>query len=206
MAAVAVAAVVVLVPLTAWASAESWWFLRSDAAPRPVSEPGVVREGTWDGVSWQLVAYPSTTDGLCFGITESGTDNGSLACTPFVGVARQAATKESPDMRITALMADGRSLPAHIAGPVVESATEVVIEFPDGERLSFPTFAAPEPLSRVRFYASPLPSGRPPLLPDQTDRNTPSWVAGVDASGRVVACLAPRTATNGISPLKDCPV
>jgi hypothetical protein len=197
----------VLVPLAALAAgaAKDWWFLRFGDAPAPAKTPVVVKEGHWDGHPWQLIAYPSTTDGLCFSVTpkqstESG-EGGAMSCGPFAGVARPSETKGSPDMTITFLSgAADRELPGYIAGPVIPQARTVEIRFTNGEVLRVPTFVGPEPLQHIRFYATQLPAG-------QTPRRFPaflSWIAGLDRDGNVVACLAPPTAKDGRSPLSDC--
>jgi hypothetical protein len=99
-----------------------------------------------------------------------------------------------------------KRLPAYIAGPVIDSATTVEIRFTDGHTVRTPAFAAPAPLSHIRFYAAPLPPSegmisrpRPgtPLFPL-------AWVAGLDSHGSIVACLAPSTAKDGISAPTDC--
>jgi len=64
-----------------------------------------------------------------------------------------------------------------------------------------PTFAGPEPLQHVRFYAAQLPAN---ITPSNATRVFPTWVAGLDAGGAVVACLTARTAKNGTSALSDC--
>lgn len=197
----AVAAVVaVLVPLTAVAAADGWWFFKFGATPKPVQAPVVVKHGVWEGTSWQLVAYPSTTDGLCFGMTEAEGDRGALGCAAIVGVPRTAETKGSPDMPITFLSADNGDggLPRYIVGPVIASAQEVVIAFENGQRLRVPASPAPPPLTQLRFYATPLPA-------DQTPASPPRWIAGLDRNGNVVACLNPTTAIEGISSPSDCP-
>jgi hypothetical protein len=187
----------VLVPLAALAAANDWWFLRGTGAPRPVHEPFVIRDGRWDGHGWQLVAYPSATDGLCLSMTPTGSSEGAaMSCGPFAGVGRTRETKATPDMRITFLSGGGSELlPAYITGPVIETATTVEIRLTDGSTLRAPTFAARAPLAHVRFYVlrDPDPTG-----------SAPQWVAGLDASGKIVACLVPKTATDGISPLSAC--
>lgn len=203
--ALAVAAVAVVLPLVAMAAANDWWFFAHGAAPTPTHAPIVVRSGTWNGHAWELVAYPSTTDGLCFGVTPKSTAattgrGAALACAPFVGVSRTHRTKQSPDMSITYLDAQGGPLPNHIVGPVIGRATSVRIRLRNGRTLHTRTFPAPTPLQHVRFFvltATPYAAPRPG--PDLIQ-----WIAGLDANGRVVACLAPATARNGISPLKAC--
>lgn len=198
----------VLVPLAALGAANDWWFLKFGGAPVPTTAPQVVKEGEWNGHPWQLIAYPSATHGLCISFTpkDSG-DNGqggALGCGPFVGVARTPESKASPDMTITVLAGDAtEQLPAHIVGAVIEEASAVEIRFVDGDVLRVPTYAGPEPLQHVRFYAAQLPTNFR-MTPGNVARVFPSWVAGLDASGDVVACVAPRTAKDGISSLSDC--
>ena len=202
--ALAVAAVAVA-PLVAVADSNNWWFFAHGAAPTPRHAPVVVRSGTWNGYGWELVAYPSTTDGLCFGVTPTSTavTNGrgaALACAPFVGVGRTHRTKQSPDMSITYLDAQGSPLPNHIVGPVIERAASVIIRLQNGRTLRTRTFPAPAPLQHVRFFVlNGTPSTAPRPGPDRI-----KWIAGLDADGRVVACLAPATAHDGISPLSAC--
>lgn len=204
---VAIAVGAVLVPLGAFGAANDWWFLGSGGTPVPVSAPIVVKEGEWSGHRWQLVAYPSNTDGLCFTIVppawKAHGSTAGMACAPFVGVARTAHTKVSPDMTITWLAALGnRSFPAYIAGPVVSSVDQVEIKFVNGDMLRTPTFAAPDPLNAVRFYAAQLPAAvARSFIPAHPLVQT---LAGLNAKGNVVACLAPQTAVDGISPLSDC--
>jgi hypothetical protein len=200
--------VVVLVPIVALASANDWWFLRSGGAPTPVHAPGVVKEGTWSGHPWQLIAYASSTDGLCFVVTPATSQlegrGAAMACAPFSGIPRTQATKPAHDMTITYLSGSASALlPAYIAGPVIEDAEDVEIHFSNGDVLRAPTFPAPESVGPVRFYATPLPAADTPESPGRNAVH-PIELAGLDESGNVVACLVPRTAVNGISPLSDC--
>ncbi len=185
----------VSVPLAAFGAANDWWFLKSGAAPVPATAPQVMKEGEWDGQPWQLIAYPSASHGLCFSITpkDSGAtgEGGAASC---VGA--------SPELTITALVGGGSAkLPAYIAGPVIAEASVVVVRLPDGTVVRVPTFAGREPLQHVRFYAAQLPAN---ITPSNVTRVFPTRVAGLDASGNVVACLAPRTEKDGISALSDC--
>ena len=199
-----------LVPLAALAASSDWWFFRF-AEPEPTQAPVVIKTGSWDGHAWELIAYPSTTDGLCFSVTPAGpTDNsvgGALACGPFEGIPRTPTTTAAPDMKITYLNGSRTTrLPAYIAGPVIDSASTVAIRLADGRTLTTPTFSARAPLDHIRFYATPLPtdarSGNESK--DETRPSSITWIAGQDANGRVVACLAPASAHDGISPLGDC--
>jgi hypothetical protein len=211
MVALAVAAAVII-PLAALADANDWWFFRTPGLPTPTSAPVVVKKGVWDGHPWQLVAYPSETDGLCFGMipgTGTGSSYGAaMGCTTLKGVARTAQTKPAAqDMTITYLSGSATSvLPAYIIGPTVENATTVAIRLSNGTTIRTPTFAGPSPLEHVRFYAVQLPSGphRSPTTKPPFQSLPLEWIAGLDQGGHVVACLAPDSTTNGISPLSDC--
>jgi len=193
------AAALVAIPFVALAASNDWWFFRFGGTPTPASAPVVVKEGEWQGHNWQLVAYPSTTDGLCFGIARpegGGTGGDALGCAAFVGVKRTPESKRSADMSITYLASGGSpTFPAYIVGPVIGTATVVEVRLGDGSSLQTETFAAPPSLAGIRFYAMQLPG---------QNQTRPDWVAGYDANGRIVACLAPLTAKDGISPLSDC--
>ncbi len=198
----------VLVPLGALGAANDWWFLRFGGSPVPTTAPQVVKEGEWDGHPWQLIAYPSATDGLCISMTPTDSANegevGALGCSMFVGVPRTPESKSPPDMAITVLAgAASEKLPAYIAGAVIKEASAVEIRFVDGNVLRAPTFAGSPPLQHIRFYAAQLPTNFE-MTPENVTRVFPKWVAALDASGNVVACLAPRTAKDGISSLSDC--
>lgn len=192
----------VLIPLAAIAASQGWWFLH-DGAPEAVSPVVIVKEGVWDGHPWQLVAYRSTTDGFCFGLTPK-TDvlgqGGSLACASLQGVPTTPETKPSAPLGITYLQSSGLSgamqFPLFVSGPVVERAAEVVLTFADGSVVRTPTFPAPSRLgAALRFYAVQLPdlASQPRLVK----------AAGVDAGGRVVACLVSSPPDDGV-PLTAC--
>jgi hypothetical protein len=211
MVAFAVAAAV-MIPLAALADANDWWFFRTTGSPTPTSAPVVVKTGAWDGHPWQLVAYPSKTDGLCVSMipgTGSGSSYGAaMGCATLKGVPRTAQTKPgAQDMAITYLSGLATSvLPAYIVGPVVEDAMTVAIRLSEGTTIRTPTFAGPSPLEHVRFYAVQLPSGphRSPTTKPPFRTLPLEWIAGLDQSGHEVACLAPASTTNGISPLSAC--
>jgi hypothetical protein len=192
----------VLIPLVAVGAVNDWWFFKNGYAPTPTRAPVVVKVGTWDGHRWELVAYRSTTDGLCFAVTATSSKTpgepgrgAAMGCAPFVGIARTKETKATPDMTITYMSRGGnKQFPAYIAGPVIEGASQVEIRFTDGQVLRVPTFAAPASLGRVHFYASPLPPRE----------FLPKWVAGLDNNNNVIACLVVGRAVNGFSPLSAC--
>lgn len=147
---------------------------------------------------------------LCFSITPAAEEKGkggAMACAPFGGVARTPRTKgnASDEMRISFVYGSGgEELPAYIAGPVTEEAASVVVRFPGRDVLRVATFPGPESLQHIRFYATQLPAG----IEMTPSRNPPGAfpisVAGLDASGNIVACLAPTTAREGASAVADC--
>jgi hypothetical protein len=189
------------VPLAALSAAKQRWLWWSVHGPAPVNAPVVVKEGEWSGHPWQLVAYRSTTDGLCLAVTPNSStsrdeNGGALGCGPIAGVPRTAETKPAADAEILYMSgAATPQLPAFIVGPVTGKASEVEIQFGKERVLRVPTFGGPASLGRVRFYATQLPGNTfsPPLA-----------VAGLDSEGHVIACLVRSTAKGGVSPLSDC--
>ena len=223
-----------LISLAALGAASDWWFPqnrgpdpvsapdvvkeggsspRFQDGPTPGTAPDVVKEGEWSGHRWRLSAY-TTGDGLCVSMSPAGPNASGFgeatACFPFVGVPRTAATKGSSGMTITYLTgAPSDELPAYIAGPVIDKASTVEIKFRTGEVLRLPTFSGEASLARVRFYAAQLPPTIPMPVPGQRIDPERRFVdidtlAGLDSDGNVVACLAPRTADDAVSPLSDC--
>lgn len=204
-----VAVTVVTAPLVAVAASNDWWFLNHpDPLSAPAKTPLVVKEGRWDGKGWDLVAYPNTQNGLCWGITPTATRDtgtgGALGCGSIVGFPSNG---RNPAMSITFLSGSASpELPAYVAGPVVSAAAKVVIHFATGT-VTAETFAAPKGLGDLRFYAAQVPDNinpaRPPT-PGQPFAPAISWLAGYDTDGMIVACLDPQTAKDGISPLTAC--
>jgi hypothetical protein len=210
-----------LVSLAAFGAASDRWFFQNHGS-RPASAPNAVKAGEWSGHPWQLIAHRvhldraiSSAHGLCVSVTPAGSNaddsGGGTTCNPFAGVAPTAETKESSQMTITFLGATASSeLPAYIAGPVIDKASTVEIRFAAGEILRLPTFSGPASLGHIRFYATQLPASIPMPQPGQRIQNQlQPWppintLAGLDSDGNVVACLAPRTAVDGVSPLSDC--
>ena len=189
----------ILIPLVAVAASQEWWFFRFDGAPSPATPVAVVQEGVWDGKPWQLLAYRSTTDGICFGITPTNSHPGEGAgmnCDQIDGVPRTADSKPYARHGITFLEVSASELPTYVAGPVVYRAAEVAIHFDDGTVVRTPTFAAPESLgSAIRFYVVRLPSNDPQPLIDK--------LVAFDADGHIVACLTTAMLEGGV-PLSAC--
>jgi hypothetical protein len=191
-----------LVPLAAVGAANDWWFLRFGSSPTPKPAPGVVKQGEWNGHPWQLTAWPSPGGDLCFSVTPRGSTDygeyGATSCGPVAGIDPMPETKTSSAPTITFMGAGAsKRLPAYIAGPVTSKATAVEVRFTNGDVLRVPTFGAPEPFQRIRFFATPLPSNVQPTPHSVVIKS----VAGLDAMGNVIACLITR---DGISPLSDC--
>jgi hypothetical protein len=203
------ALVVVAVPLVAVAASNDWWFLKhANEASKPEKAPVVVKEGDWNGKAWDLVAYPNPRSGLCWGITPRATRDtgtgGALGCAAVVGFG---GTGRNPAMPITFLSGSASpELPAYVAGPVISTAVKVVIRFATA-RIETGTFAAPKELGELRFYAVQVPNDVNPARPPKPGNGFTSpilWLAGYDTNGRIVACLNPSTAKDGISSLGAC--
>ena len=64
----ATAIVGTLIAIPALAVAEDWWFFGTHS-PAPITEPVVVKDGSWNGHGFQLVAYRVEHGGICFSMT-----------------------------------------------------------------------------------------------------------------------------------------
>jgi hypothetical protein len=176
--------IAVLVPLAAIGSEENWWFLREEGmGPKPATDVVVVKSGTWNGYDWELVAYVSSTGGICYGIqpTRLGkpTAGGNLSCGPSTISGSEAALG----------WGKGEQLTPYVIGAVSEKAEQVEIYFTGGQVVRTPTIAAPKALgSRVRFYATPFPSGVD--FPGKSLSDPVEKFIGLDGEGKIVACLA----------------
>ena len=210
----------VVVPLVAFAAANHWWFFDFGNTPSPVSKPVVVTEGSWSGHSWKLVAYNTRTDGTCWSISFDEQTGYAKAVTHGPGIAGHAASVLScgsivgikpphggidiPTIGWATGANEEGTFPSWIAGPVVDSAATVVIQWQRAV-LHVPTVGSSRSLGKIgwfrpiRFFAAPLPQGVE--IGDQ-----PLSLTGFDARGRVVACSVPTPTTdiNGWSPLSAC--
>lgn len=178
---VAALLVAIVAPLTAIAESNDWWFF-SAGAPRPATRVFVVRTGEWGGQRWELVAYRTVNEGLCFSMAPAGSNGrGAMSCDRILGVARESAHE------ITYLSGGPtKELPGYVVGPVTAEAEDVAIYFVDGTVLRTATFAAPRSLGAIRFYATPLP--RSPLAMVLGSGFVEKLV-GFNRAGRIVACL-----------------
>jgi hypothetical protein len=130
-----------------------------------------------------------------------------MNCGPFIGVTRTAATKPSPDMKITYLAgAASAFLPAHIAGPVIETARTVEIRYANGDRsddfLRELRRVETNVLQRLRCGEGRNKDGVRSLRNPVLGYSSSPW-AGLDEAGNVVACLVPNARPEN-SPLSDC--
>lgn len=185
---VAAALVAVALPFVGAAS-QGWWFFSGGGAPPPITDVHVVRSGSWGGEPWELAAYVSAENGICFSLTPTSPsrragEGAGLACAWIHGLPTAAPEANWRRLTIT-LMAGGSSptFPAYVVGPVVERADEVAIHLADGRVLRTPTFDVPDELGAIRFYATQRP--QPGRLPQASIRK----VVGLTSGGEVVACL-----------------
>jgi len=187
LAAAIIAAVLIPVAAATVAATQNWWFF-GGPGPQPLTEPIVVKTGSWDGKRWQLVAYRASdtrgnNDIVCFTVmpyasAPSESTGAALACGGFLALPPSPGAP----FGINYGSAQSAELPHWGAGPVVDTATEVAIYFGNGEVLRVPTFAAPESLGHVRFYATAIPEGI------QSAGQSPVKVVGLDSTNGVVAC------------------
>jgi hypothetical protein len=187
LALVAVALAAIALPLVAVAASQEWWFFRTGAAPEPVTGVSVITTGTWNGREWQLLAYRSSTDGICFGVAppEAARTAGAgaaMACAPVEGMPATPNSKPGPRVSVTFLTSSLGEETVYAVGPVVDAAAEVEVHLAGGEVVRAATFDAPEELGAIRFYAMQLPISR-------ARGATIEKLAGRDRDGRVVACL-----------------
>ena len=200
-----VLAAAAVVPLIAVGASNSWWFLKhSVGADRPTRVPVIVKEGRFGENRWKLVAFPAA-DGLCWSLTftASAASGGGagLACGPVTGFP---SAHGNPQMPITYLASAG--WPGWITGPVIPKAVIVRVQYARGT-IQTSTFAAPSALGTLRFYAAEVPHRLTSTAPPTTGGRPPQplrWLAGYDAQGRIVACLDPAEAIDGISPMSAC--
>jgi hypothetical protein len=178
----------------------------------PAVSPVAVKTGTWEGHGWELDAFVGAGGDLCFGVAPTATIHGggadaALSCARIYGVPTQTPSTQGPlPLDITYLM-NGRTndLPPYIAGPVVGTASNVVIYFADGEVVRTPTFEAPPSLGSVRFYASPIPDAVATAYLQAPPGPGPALnkIVGLDENDNIVACLRMPMMEGGV-PLAAC--
>lgn len=175
----------IVVPLTAIAESRDWWFFGA-GAPEPATPVFVVKTVEWDGERWELVAYRTLNDGLCFSMSPAAANGrGAMNCDQIVGVTRE--WKQETPRAITYLT--GRpsiERPGYIVGAVTDEAGEVAVYFINGDVLRTEAFAAPQSLGAIRFYAARLPGS---MLHIALGSRFVDKLVGLDRDGRLVACL-----------------
>lgn len=207
-------AVGALIPAGALAVANDWWFFRFGGTPSPLTSVVVVETGKWQGKAWELTAYRSSTEGICFALSPTTTaqsqgQGGAMACDLIEGVPRTPDSKRYTPHAITFLAGFKGTLPDNVVGPVTAMAAEVAIYLTDGTIVRTPTLEAPSSLgSSIRFYATALPE---PLTPPASlgmagSSGQGAWlkkVVGLDDKDQVVACLTVPVPRDDV-PLSAC--
>jgi hypothetical protein len=169
----AIVAVATVVPLTALALSEDWWFLGSGSMPAPAGSVIVVKSGDWNGVPWTLTAYRSQTNTICFAFTPNspsgrpatpdGGPTAAAACgRDLRGIADAPAgtTLHSIFFLGSSGMNGAHAFPGFAAGPSAPDVTKIKILLADGTNIVTDTFAAPGELGvPARFYVVAVPSG-----------------------------------------------
>lgn len=203
---VAVAALAIAIPLVAAASQDWWFFKVAGSAPDPTTDVAVLKSGVWDRKPWQLAAYLSATDGICFSLAPTATtgqagDGAALNCDAIEGVPRTDESKPYVPHAITFLTGSSVGFPAYIVGPVIDKADEVAIHLDDGSTIATPTFDVPKELGSIRFYATQLPELE--RSPGEPRRTGIQRLVGLTSEGEVVACLVP-SMTDTVVPISAC--
>jgi hypothetical protein len=183
----AIVAVATVVPLTALAVSEDWWFLGSASMPAPAGSVVVVKSGDWNGVPWTLTAYRSQTNTICFAFTPNspsgrpatpdGGHSAAAACgrdLRGIGDAAVGATLHSILFLGSSGMYGAHAFPGFAVGPSAPDVTQIKILLAGGTNIVTDTFAAPAELGvPARFYVAAVPSGE-----------RVQAIVALDASGR----------------------
>lgn len=186
----ALAIVVVLTPLTAFAVSSSWWFFNTALpVPSPVGDVVVVKQGQSDGIPWTLTAYQTQNHALCISLTPNppsdspatasqslGASASSLGCGSLRGISDAPDSTTAPELTFVAATytgTDGAEVEV-VAGGTAADVAEVATLNNAGGQITAETTPAPSDLGLpIRFFAVQLPSG-----------SKPSAVRALDANGR----------------------
>ena len=181
----AVVLLCVLVPLSALGVSQGWWFESEPDAPstyRPAGPVVTITSGRVGRVPWSLVAFVSTDNKLCYGVTPyppsghppAGTSGGLTGASGF----------SCEDMKGPQSVAEygegGIGSTTIVTGTARENVARVDVVEPGGEVFSTDAIRAPEELgTRARFFVVVLP---PRSRPDIA-------LVARNASGKVVGTV-----------------
>lgn len=198
-----------VIPLTAVAASDGWWFFgnaTSSTLPSAVGGVVVVESGNWQGVPWALTAYRTASSGICIAFTpnpptgsESGTSAqtpSSAASTPLIGcgadvrgipnLGNAGPMHEFAFFTSTSSASDGAKFNA-VAGPAAADVASVEIDRSNGPPIVAQTLAAPDQLGiPIRFFVAQLPLG-----------DTVQALVARDSGGKTLATI---TATQAPTP------
>jgi hypothetical protein len=149
-----------------------FWFLDHPGAPKPTTPVVTVTSITdRSGVKWELTAYKSEDQGLCFQLTPELTGEGrggGGACGSPLPIGTMMITSDAFNRMF-------------ILGPVTSDAQRVEIRGSAGQ-VEAKVAAAPEALrSDVKFYVAQLPA---------TMADAPMTVKALDDQGDLIASFA----------------
>jgi hypothetical protein len=168
MAAVAaLTAALALVP--ALAGQGYFWFLDFDA-PKPTTPVVTVTSFTdSSGTTWQLTAYQSEHNDLCYQLTpDTNTATGAGACSEIMPIN-------------SLILSNGVAHTALVAGPVTADAKRVTLVGADGEAEATVATAPDALQTEIKFYIAQLPAG-------MTD--APITIKALDAQDHTIASWA----------------
>jgi hypothetical protein len=133
----------------------------------------VVASGQFGQMPWALTASDSPSGSYCLTMRTHGQVNARSCGSIFGGRAHG----------VSYLASEGPPRPNFIAGPVIAKAVSVRITFLSGRSITVRTHAPPPGLSQnLRFYVHLM----------RCVNTGPAQIAGLDASGHVVASLTLR--------------
>ncbi len=183
--AVVTVALLGLVPLTAIAADNGWWFFGTPlAAPAPLGDVVTVESGHSNGVPWAMTAYQTTNQEVCVSIVPnpptgqptagSATMLGCSAVRGSPGAQNAAAT--AVGLVSTAFKGADGTVDEIVGGPAAADVARVVVVTGSGPETTADTIPAPAQLGLpIRFFLAELPS-----------ESEVQSVRALDASGNVL--------------------
>jgi len=200
--------VAILVPLAAIGSEQGWLWLMDGKLPpgeaHPISNVVKLQSGYWKGEHWRTAAYRAfphlyrpdgpTTESVCLIVEFAPFSPGVAQCAALPNTHYPPKTSGadwplSPSIELVggnpwAVERDySENGPGYLIGMTTSNVSTVEVHLKDGRVMDTSTFSAPEALGvPVNFFVRPLPTWG--LSFHMTK------LVGLDAEGKVVACLA----------------
>ena len=174
------AVLVALIPLSALAVTNNWWFFSTPlSVPSPIGDLVTIDQGQWGGVPWALTAYNTTSHGLCISVTpnppsghpttpsETPAASGTmLGCGLVRGLSEAPNDTSAPELTLVSAAytgTDGTQVNV-LAGATAPDVAEVATVGGGGGQVTAETTPAPSELGLpVRFFIMRLTGGTRPV-------------------------------------------